>query len=188
MRTLFAKLTRAAAVVLAAGVVTTASAQAPGGGFQGRGGGVMLDDQQQSVYREALQKESEALKSLDEKLRAAQKELVTAVLAEKYEEKVVREKAEAVAKIQVEITLLRSKALATVAPTLKADQKENLLTSRFTIMMLNGGFDMMGRGGQGGPGWQGGQGGQGGAPDQGGRGGRNRGGDPNAGGGRPPRN
>lgn len=180
----FSKFARAAAVLVTAGVLgtfaLTASAQAPGGGFQGRGG--MLDDQQQSVYREALQKESEPLKALDEKLRAAQKELVAATLAEKYDEKVVREKAEAVAKIQVEITLLRAKALATVAPTLKAEQKENLLTSRFTIMMLNGGMDMMG--GRGGPGGQGGPAGQGG--QGGGRGGRDRGGDPAAGG-RPPR-
>lgn len=186
MRNHFSKFTRAAAVLMTAGVMgtfaLTASAQAPGGGggFQGRGG--MLDDQQQSVYREALQKESEPLKALDEKLRAAQKELVAATLAEKYDEKVVREKAEAVAKIQVEITVLRAKALATVAPTLKAEQKENLLTSRFSIMMLNGGMDMMGgRGGQGGQGGPGGQGGQG-----GGRGGRGQGGDPGAGG-RPPR-
>ena len=191
MRNHFSKFTRAAAVLMAVGVMgafaLTASAQAPGGGgFQARGG--LLDDQQQSVYREALQKESEALKSLDEKLRAAQKELVAATLAEKYDEKVVREKAEAVAKIQVEITVLRARALATVAPTLKADQKENLLTSRFTIMMLNGGMDMMGRGGmggQGGPGGQGGQGGGRGGRGQGGQGGQ--GGNGNGGGGRPPR-
>ena len=187
MQNHFSKLTRAAAALTTAGILgafaLTASAQAPGGGFQGRGG--MLDDQQMSVYREALQKESDQLKALDEKLRVAQKELLTATLAENFDEKVVREKAEAVAKIQVEITMLRSKAFATVAPTLKAEQKENILSSRFSIMMLTGGFDMMGRGGQGGPGGQGGQrdpGNQG-----GGRGGRDRGGNNPGGGGRPPR-
>jgi len=144
-----------------------------------------LDDQQRTLLREALQKEQDPLRVLEEKLRVAQKELMQAVLAEKYEDTVVREKAEAVAKIEVEITMLRGKALATVAPTLKPEQKESMINSPFGTMMLRGGF---GGGGFGGGGFtgggQGGPGGQAGpvvAPDQqnqnrGGRGGRQRGG------------
>lgn len=118
------------------------------GGFQGRGGGGMavLDEQQRNLLREALQKEQDPLRALDEKLRAAQKELMQAVLAEKYDEQVVRQKAEAVAKIEVEMTLLRAKALATVAPTLKTEQKESMINSPFGAMMLRGGM-MMDRGG-----------------------------------------
>jgi Spy/CpxP family protein refolding chaperone len=129
--------------------------QGPGGfqgqgGFQGRGGGGMavLDEQQRNLLREALQKEQDPLRALDEKLRAAQKELMQAVLAEKYDEQVVRQKAEAVAKIEVEMTLLRAKALATVAPTLKTEQKESMINSPFGAMMLRGGM-MMDRGGGG---------------------------------------
>lgn len=183
MRKHLSSLCRNLAAAMIAGIAgtlaVTASAQAPGGGGFQRGG--MLDDQQQKVYREALQKDGEQLRNLDEKLRVAQKELVQATLAENFDEKVVREKAEAVAKIQVEITVLRARALATVAPTLTAEQKENLLTSRFSIMMLSGGFDMMGRGGFGGPG------GDRGGPPMDRRGGRNRGGDQGGQNGRPPR-
>jgi len=122
------------------------------GGFQGRGGGgfAMLDEQQRTLLREALQKEQDALRALEEKLRAAQKELMQAVLAEKYDEAVVRQKAEAAARIEVEMTLLRARALATVAPTLKTEQKETLINSPFGATMLRGGM-MMDRGGFGGP-------------------------------------
>lgn len=111
------------------------------GGFQGGGlgGGIALDDKQRELFRDALQKDGEGLRQLDEKLRAAQKELMQAVIAEKSEEKVIREKAEAVAKIEVEMTLLRAKAFATVAPTLKPEQREQLENSRFGAAILTGG-------------------------------------------------
>jgi len=122
-----------------------------------------LDDQQRELFREAMQKNSEQLRSLDEKLRAAQKELVKAAIAEQYDEKIVREKAEAVGKIQVEMTALRAKAFSVVVPTLKPEQREQLENSPFGANMLMGGFG--GRGaGFGGPG---GPGGPGGNPPQG---------------------
>ncbi len=165
----------------APGGAAGAGAGAGGGGGRGgfggmRGGGIGLDDQQRQLYREALQKDSEKLRALDEKLRAAQKDLVDATLAATYDEKTVKEKAEAVANIQVEITLLRSKALATVAPTLKPEQKQQLSESRFAIMMLSGGgmgggFDPTAMGGGFG-GRGGGPGAAGGGPGGGGRGGR----------------
>lgn len=133
------------------------------GGMGGMGGGINLDDKQRELYLEAAQKDSDALRKLDEKLRAAQKELMQAILAENYVEKIVREKADAMGKIQTEMTLLRGKAFATVAPTLKAEQREQLETSRSAILMLSSG-------GFGGPG-------SGGVPPDGGRGGagfRNR--------------
>lgn len=77
---------------------------------------------------------------LQDKLTAAQKELMQAILAEKYDEKVVHEKADAVAKIQTEMLMLRAKALSTIAPTLKPEQREQLFTSRTGTMMLSGGF------------------------------------------------
>ena len=75
-----------------------------------------------------------------EKLLVAQKELVNAVLAEKYEEKVVREKAEVVAKIQTDMLMLRSKAMSTLAPTLKPEQRDTLNNPRIGFAMLSGGF------------------------------------------------
>jgi Spy/CpxP family protein refolding chaperone len=151
-----------------------------GGGTGGFGGGALggarvLDDQQMQLYREAVQKDRDKLTALDEKLRAAQKELIDATLASNYDEKVVREKAEAVGKIQTEITVLRAKGLATVAPTLKPEQKQQLVESRMAVMMLGvGSFDMGAFGGRGGFGGRADTGGGGRGADRGGRGGGGR--------------
>lgn len=107
----------------------------PGGNIQGGrggtfgggpGGGFNLDDKQRELFREASQNESDELRKLNDKLQGAQKDLVQAVVAEKYDEKAVREKAEAVSKIQTDITMLRAKAFSAVAPTLKPEQREHL--------------------------------------------------------------
>lgn len=156
------------AVVVFVGTLTLTGLAQPAGGGQGRGGVGLLDDQQQQVFREAMQKNSDQLRVLGDKLRVAQKELIEATLAEKYDESAVRGKAEAVAKIQVEMITLRAKALSTVAPTLKPEQKENLLNSRVSTFLLTTGFDTMG-GDRGGP-----RGDRGGPPDA--SGGRDRGG------------
>jgi Spy/CpxP family protein refolding chaperone len=123
-----------------------------------------LDEQQRQVYQEAMQKSGDDIRQLNEKLRAAQKELMQAVLAEKYDEKTVRAKAEAASKIQTDITLLRAKALSSVAPTLKPEQKEQL--ENRGAMMLMGGFAGGGGfgGGPGGPGGRRPPGAGGGAP------------------------
>ena len=126
------------------------------GNFQGlgRGGMAGLDDQQRQLFQEALQKDSDKLRGLEEKLRAAQKELLQATLDTTYDEKAVRSKAEAMASIQVEIIMVRARALASVAPTMKAEQKQQLTDSPAGIAMLNAGGAGAGWGG-GGPGGQG---------------------------------
>src|SRR5204863_1424371 len=92
----------------------------------------------------------------------AQKELMQAVLAENFDEKVVREKADAVGKIQSDITVLRARALSTVAPTLRPEQREALENTRLgSTMLMGGGPGMGGPGGFGG-GFGGGPGGPGG--------------------------
>ncbi len=101
-----------------------------------------LDDQQMQLFREALQKSQADLNRLEQKLRSAEKELLQAVLAENADEKIVREKAEAVSKIQVEMTVLRSQALATVAPTLKPEQREEMVNGRLGAMLLNSSVGM----------------------------------------------
>jgi Spy/CpxP family protein refolding chaperone len=174
MTNYFAKITSLVAV----GVLTTflagaadAPATAPGGGGGGnqggrqgqpggpRGGGGMLDEKQRELLRDAMQKNRDEMMKLDEKLRNAQKDLVSAAIAEKYDEKTVREKAEAVSKVQTEMTMLRVKGFSSVAPTLKPEQREQLENSRMgTMMVLGGGFGggAMGMGGPGGAGGQGG--------------------------------
>lgn len=134
------------------------------GGQPNRGGrffGNMLDDKQQQLLMEAMQTNAADINALQEKLRIAQQELVKAVLAEKYDEQVVRQKAEAVAKLQVEMTMLRAKAISAVTPTLTVEQKQDLENSPFiSFMLTSGGFG--GRGGFGAAGAAGGRGGFGG--------------------------
>ena len=186
--------------------------QAGGRGGFGGAGALGMDDKQRELYREATEKNTNDLAVLAEKLLVAQKELVNAVLAEKYEEKVVREKAEVVAKIQTDMLMLRSKAMSTLAPTLKPEQRDTLNNPRIGFAMLSGGFGAgvggnfgggrfgAGGTGAGGPGAGGpGAGGAGfrnggagtggaGAPGAGGAGGRQRGGrgGQNGQGGQPP--
>ncbi len=147
--------------------------QGRAGGGTGRGGfgGLGLDDKQMELYREASEQNRDALTKLDEKFRIAQKELLQAAIAEKYDEKIVGEKAGILARIQTEMTLLRARALSTVAPTLKPEQRDELESSRMAAAMLTGGG--MGGFGGGGPGGPGGFGGGPGAPGggQGGPGG-----------------
>lgn len=134
-------------------------AQPAGGGR----GGFGLDEQQRNTLREEMQKQQDAVQQLNEKLQAAQRELMKEVLAEKQDEKKIREKADAVAKIQADIMVLRAKAFASINPTLKPEQKEQMIENRFSFMMLQGG--MMGGPGAGmRPGGPGGQGGPGAAP------------------------
>lgn len=136
----------------------------PGGreGFGGRDGMMGLDDEQRQRFQEAMEKENDKIRGLEEKLRVAQKELLESILAPTYDEKLVRTKSEAAGKIQVEITILRAKALASVAASLKPDQKQQLIDSPVGPMMLGGGFPGgggprgFGPGGRGGGGFPGG--------------------------------
>ena len=86
----------------------------------------------------------------------------------KIAQKVIREKAEAVAKVQVEMTILRAKVFATVVPSLTPEQRERIESNPMMLqMVLGGGMGGMrggpaaagqpgGRGGRGGPGGRGG--------------------------------
>jgi Spy/CpxP family protein refolding chaperone len=117
------------------------------GGFLGRGGGRVLDDRQRELFSDALQKHQPELGRLDGRLRAAMTELMKATLAGNYDETAVREKAGAVAQIQAEMIRLCCEALSAVAPTLRPEQQEELLTGRAGTMLLTGGpMDFGGRG------------------------------------------
>jgi Spy/CpxP family protein refolding chaperone len=130
-----------------------ARADRPAGGAGGAPfRGAMLTDQQREVMRESMQTHAPELRKLTEKMRAAEKELMQAIMAEKQDEKVIREKAEAVAKIQVEETMLRAKMFAPVVPTLTQEQREQFENSPLALRMMGGGFGggMRGGGGAGG--------------------------------------
>lgn len=151
----------AVAVIAAVGITTSVYAQPAGGAGQGRGPGfgMMLNDEQRNTLRSAMEKQQDQFNQLNEKLQAAQKEFMQAVLAAKQDEKVIKEKADAVAKIQSEILVLRAKAFGEVAPSLSQEQKDQLINSRFGIMMMQGPGFMRGPGAA--PGGAPGAGGQG---------------------------
>lgn len=95
-----------------------------GGG--GGGAGLNFDDKQRELLQESRQTHNDDLRKLNDKLTEAQKEYVKAVVAEKLDEKVVREKADAIGKIQADILALNGKSFAVVSPTLKPEQRESL--------------------------------------------------------------
>jgi hypothetical protein len=97
-----------------------------------------LDERQRDLLREAMQTHGEGLRQLDEKLRLAQRELMQAILTEKQDEATIRQKADTVAKLQTEQTLLRAKVFAVVVPTLKPEQRELIENSPFAFGMLMG--------------------------------------------------
>jgi hypothetical protein len=141
-------------LVVAAGLLVPAAyqarAQAPGGG-----GGV-LTQEQRTQLRESMQSSQEAMAPLNEKLAAAQKEVLKAAMAKAPDEKVIREKVEAVGKIQTEIAMLRFKSVKGVLSTITDEQKTQIEERPgMTYMMLFGG----GFGGMGGPGGRRGGGG-----------------------------
>ena len=98
------------------------------GNVGGAGGGVgfNFDDKQRELVQESRQINNDDLRKLNEKLTEAQKDYVKAVVAEKFDEKVVREKADAIGKIQADILALNGKSFAVVSPTLKPEQRESL--------------------------------------------------------------
>jgi Spy/CpxP family protein refolding chaperone len=132
-----------AGLIGAAGTQAFAQAQ-QGGGGAGRGGFGVLTQEQRTKMRETVQAD---LTPLMEKLVAAQKEAVTAALAENASEATVKAKLEAVSKIQTDLALLRFKGVKAIASTLTAEQKTQLSNSR------DGGYNallgMMGGGARG---------------------------------------
>ncbi|MCX7872730.1 MAG: periplasmic heavy metal sensor [Verrucomicrobiae bacterium] len=153
----------AVALIAAIGITSNVNAQPAGGagqGGRGAGFGVTLNDDQRQALRTAMEKQQDQFNQLNEKLQAAQKEFMQAVLAAKQDEKVIKEKADAVAKIQSEILVLRAKAFGEIAPSLSQEQKDQLINSRFGIMMMQGPGFMRGPG-AGAPGAPGAGGGQG---------------------------
>lgn len=128
-------------------------AQAPGGG--GMGG--MLTQEQRTKLRETMQASQDELAPLNTKLVAAQREALKAALAKEPDEKDVRAKIEAVAKIQTDIAMLRLKAVKEISPTLTDEQKTQMEERPGMLynMLLGGGGMGMGGGRRGGGGGRG---------------------------------
>ncbi len=151
-----------------------------GGGFNGGGpaSNFNFDDKQRELLQEARQGGNDELRKLNDKLAEAQKDYVKVVVAEKYEESTVREKADAIGRIQAQILALNGKSFAVVSPTLKPEQREAFEgNTRIAIGIISPAVGFGGGNFTGGPGAV-----QGGGRGNFGPGGPN-GGDPAAGGG-----
>ena len=109
------------------------------GGFGREGPGPVLDEQQRDLFRDALQKHQPEMARLEGELRLAMTQLIKAALAGDNDEKAVNERAGEVARIQTQMMRLRCRALSAVAPTLRPEQQQALLTGRGGLMLLSGG-------------------------------------------------
>jgi hypothetical protein len=146
-------ITSLAVILVAIGLLCAsalpAAAQAQGGGGM-RG---VLNQDQRTKMRESLQSSQTQLTQLNDKLAAAQKEAITAMLAKDATEKSIQPKIEAVSKIQTEMALLRFKAVKEIVPTLTEEQKTQLQERPAVgYTTLVGGFGGMGGGRRGGAG------------------------------------
>jgi Spy/CpxP family protein refolding chaperone len=104
----------------------------PGGGGPGRFGPLadrlysVLTEEQRASLREAVESQRDTMRGLGEKLREARKDLLTASIADKFDEETVRQKALAAAKIEAEMAVHFGKALSKMRPVLSAEQVEKL--------------------------------------------------------------
>ena len=101
-----------------------------GGGFGGAGGfGGPLTADQTTKLNAGVTAAQADLTALQDKLTAAQKDVVTTVLA-KADDATVQAKLEAVAKIQTDIAMLRyAKGVSVIAPSLTEAQKTTIATT-----------------------------------------------------------
>lgn len=101
----------------------------PGGGPQGPFmpflNRVLTEDQRASL-REEMEAQREQTRELEEKLRAARKEMLKASLATRFDADAIRSKALEVGRLDAEMTVLRAQALSKMKPPLSAEQMEKL--------------------------------------------------------------
>ncbi len=140
-------------ILVVSGLLCAAGFQTLAQQVGGIGMGAMLTQDQRAKMREVMQGSQTELTQLNEKLATAQKEAIKAAIAPGADEKTVRAKVEAVAKIQTDISVLRLKAVKGIASTLTDEQKtqmDNRPAQAYN--MLLGSYGGMGGGGRGGPG------------------------------------
>jgi Spy/CpxP family protein refolding chaperone len=86
---------------------------------------VLTDEQRQSL-RAALEPQRDKMPALEEKVRASRRALLDAAVGGKFDEKLVRQSAEASAGAEVELTVIYVRALSQMHPPLSAEQLQQL--------------------------------------------------------------
>jgi len=87
---------------------------------------MVLNPEQRESLRGAMQADREKIRELEQQLREARKAAADAGIGNDFQEEELRAKLEAAAKLDMEITVLRAKALAQVQPPLTDDQIQKL--------------------------------------------------------------
>jgi Spy/CpxP family protein refolding chaperone len=95
-----------------------------GGGFERVFG--VLTEEQRSSFRQAMEGEREKMRELEQKSAEARRELMESALVDKFEEAKVRQKLNALMKMDADLTMIRIKAFSKVEPKLSADQLEKI--------------------------------------------------------------
>jgi Spy/CpxP family protein refolding chaperone len=95
-----------------------------GGGFERVFG--VLTEEQRSSFRQAMEGERQKVRELEQKSGEARRELMEAGLVDKFDEAKVREKLNALMKVDADLTMIRIKALSKIEPKLSAEQLEKL--------------------------------------------------------------
>jgi Spy/CpxP family protein refolding chaperone len=85
-----------------------------------------LTDEQRQSLRAAMQSQREKMRDIEMKVRDARKEMFEAAVSGKFDEAVVRTKAEGVAKLEAERSVLMAKALSQMTPPLTPEQIEKI--------------------------------------------------------------
>lgn len=85
----------------------------------------LTGDQRASLHK-AMEAQRDQMRSLEEKLRAARKDVFLSGLAQKFDEGVLRQQALEAGRLEAELTVLRAKAFSQMKPALSAEQIEKL--------------------------------------------------------------
>ena len=101
------------------------------GVMAGRMGGIervfmVLTPEQRESMRKAAEENRDTVRDLEEKLRDARKAALEAAVGKDFNEATLRQKLEAAAKIDTDLTVLRAKSLAKVEPPLSEEQIEQI--------------------------------------------------------------
>jgi len=105
--------------------------QAPGVAGFALGGPIgVLTDQQRASYEAAMQRQRGLMQQLQAQLRTAREDFVAASVDQKFDENAMRQKALAAYRPEVEMAVLRAKALSEVQPPLTPEQIEKIKTGQ----------------------------------------------------------
>lgn len=87
---------------------------------------MLLTPEQRESIRTAGEENREKTRNLEEKVRAARKSILDAALDKKFDEAALRQKLDSAAKLDIDLMVIRAKALSKVQPPLSDEQIEKI--------------------------------------------------------------